>query len=355
MATDTAPVTAVTEAPAPVAIPTPPASTQQIEMGSGRRTMAAAYRKGKPASAEIATSLDARPSVAVQSAVETPTPPPTPAISESAPTSPAQGEVPAVTEAVPVASAAPPSTVAETPPAPAPRAPLPSEFSQPEHEVLYQQDPTLKRSLARIWGRSDLSEVQKAVQMATKVAEARTNPRISPEQTQTQLAREGRYEELGYSVLEQDNVKEAQAQYERAVSDILADALGYDPADPEFLGMTPENFAERAVKESPIARTHLSALTAELTAAHQEQVKTLTTEHETALRDAEKRWKEETAAAVAEAVAKANAGRPNPPRAGLPAVGTAPYQIPENRADQVRATRGLFSSAYRAIAEAREQ
>lgn len=277
---------------------------------------------------------------------------------ETEPIPVAQAE-PAPSEPAPQAPEASPSTTQPTPPAPV-RAPLPDLYQQALDE-LGPKDPSLSRTLRGLWYNPTLSEIDKISRMALKVDEARKAPvPVTREQRMEQAAREGRYEDLATETLESAAERAQQERSFALSAEIIADVAGLDPEDPDYLrAASPQALRELVSQRSPLVIDAVAARERELTTQHTAALEAQKQQYESRIAEMQQAHKDELEARVNEATARAEAGRPAPPR-GFGANGALEGGGPalpnfQNASEVSRARRSLFAAGYKQADAARRQ
>lgn len=364
--------------PAPTPSPVSPTRPRPFQQGVARSTLRNAFRenaKARAAGTGMGTETTPAPAPteqplapAVQSPQGTVPSPAAAAAEESPSTAAAETTAPAPSAeqpSTPPSAAAPPAPEASQPsstpppPAPAARAPLPDEFQHALDE-LGPKDPSLVRTLRGLWYNPTLSEIEKISRMALKVDEARKAPvPVTREERMAQAAREGRYEDLATETLTAQAEREQQQRSFALAAEIIADVAGFDPDDPDYLrAATPDDLRRLFSTRSPLVIEPVSARERELVAQHETALAAQKQQYEEQIADLNKQHQDALTAAVNQATARAEAGRPTPPR-GFGANGTveggAPPNVPDPRdlSGSVRLRRGLLAAGFRQAAAAR--
>lgn len=344
------------EAPVQVQVVPPPRAPRAND---ARDAMRRAFREARTASGTPENAVQSTPA-AVSERPPAESPAATAPVASSAP-EPVRSEPAAEAPAPPAAptqpspSEEPPEAKApETPEAPKPRPPLPAEF-QRELEALSVKDPSLRRSLSRIWNDPNRSEVDKIREMGRKTDEARAAPTpATPQQRMANAAREGRYEDLANETLSWEQQEIQQQKSFALASEILADVLGIDPEDNEYLQTaTKEGLQDLIERRSPRILNQVARRTQTIQTEHEAALAAQKKQYEDQIAEINARHKEELEARVTEATARAQAGRPRPPGGfstnGTVIEGGGPPNVPDARdvPGAVRLRRGLLSAGYR--------
>lgn len=194
--------------------------------------------------------------------------------------------------------------------------------------------------------------------MALRVEETRKAPApVSRERRMADAAREGRYEDLAEQALRIEQERDQQLRSFALSAEIIADVAGIDPDDPDYLrAANPTDLRGLIARKSTLISDALSTREKELTTAHQAELATVRKEYEDRIVELRKQFEEEKKAAVTQATAQAEAGRPVQPRGfGPTGAGEAGGpNVPDARdpAAAVRLRRNLLATGFRQTARA---